>query len=59
MVELDFDTPDLVKMEKWITDFFQGKKAPKMSKDSLKVIKKLTTIREQYQEIDAELEEDE
>lgn len=54
MVEIDFTTEDMKDIERHINDYFNGKKAPKINIEILKLLKKVTIIKEGYQEIDME-----
>ncbi len=54
MVEIEFTTENLVDIERHLNNYFNGHKPPQFNEDILKLLKKVTIIKEGYQEIDME-----
>ena len=54
MVEIEFTTEDMVNIENHMNNYFNGHKPPQISKEILKLLKKINVIREGYEEIDEE-----
>ena len=54
MVEIEFTTENLIDMERHLNNYFNGHKPPQFNQDILKLLKKVTIIREGYEEIDME-----
>ena len=54
MVEIDFTTENLVDIERYLNNYFNGHKSPQINKDILQLLKKVNIIKEGYIEIDLE-----
>lgn len=54
MVEVDFNTKDMIAIEYHLNNYFAGNKPPKTTKETLKLLKKINIIRETFEECDEE-----
>lgn len=54
MVEIELTTENMKDINRYLNDYFNGQKAPKINSDILKLLKKVNIIMEAFEEIDAE-----
>lgn len=54
MVEIEFTTENMIDIERHLNNYFNGHKPPQFNEDILKLLKKVTIIREGFEEYDKE-----